>query len=48
MSLWQKHAIFEKNSIVLVVGILIVLSHILREKPETTATPSAVAATATK
>ncbi len=26
MSLWQKHAIFEKNSIVLVLGILIVIS----------------------
>ena len=26
MSLWQKHAIFEKNSIVLVVGILIVIA----------------------
>ena len=24
MSLWQKHAIFEKNSIVLVIGVLIV------------------------
>jgi len=26
MSLWQKHAIFEKNSIVLVLGILIVIA----------------------
>ena len=26
MSLWQKHAIFEKNSIILVVGILIVVA----------------------
>ena len=26
MSLWQKHAIFEKNSIVLVIGILIVIA----------------------
>jgi len=26
MSLWQKHAIFEKNSIVLVVGILVVIA----------------------
>ncbi|MCK9916545.1 cytochrome-c oxidase, cbb3-type subunit II [Microbacteriaceae bacterium K1510] len=26
MSLWQKHAIFEKNSIILVIGILIVIS----------------------
>src|SRR5688572_4524055 len=26
MSLWSKHAIFEKNSIVLVIGILIVIS----------------------
>ena len=26
MSLWQKHAIFEKNSIVLVIGILIVVA----------------------
>ena len=26
MSLWQKHAIFEKNSIILVIGILIVIA----------------------
>lgn len=26
MSLWQKHAIFEKNSIILVIGILIVVA----------------------
>ena len=26
MSLWQKHAIFEKNSIVLVIGILVVIA----------------------
>jgi len=26
MSLWQKHAVFEKNSIVLVIGILIVIA----------------------
>ena len=26
MSLWQKHAIFEKNSILLVIGILIVIA----------------------
>jgi cytochrome c oxidase cbb3-type subunit 2 len=26
MSLWQKHAIFEKNSIVLVIGVLIVIA----------------------
>jgi cytochrome c oxidase cbb3-type subunit 2 len=26
MSLWQKHAIFEKNSIVLIIGILIVIA----------------------
>jgi len=26
MSLWQKHAIFEKNSIVLVIGILLVIA----------------------
>ena len=26
MSLWQKHAIFEKNSVVLVIGILIVIA----------------------
>jgi len=26
MSLWQKHAIFEKNSIVLVIGILVVVA----------------------
>jgi cytochrome c oxidase cbb3-type subunit 2 len=26
MSLWQKHAIFEKNSIILLIGILIVIS----------------------
>ena len=26
MSFWQKHAIFEKNSIVLVVGILVVIA----------------------
>jgi cytochrome c oxidase cbb3-type subunit II len=26
MSLWQKHAIFEKNSIVLVIGILVAIS----------------------
>jgi len=26
MSLWQKHAIFEKNSIILVIGILVVIA----------------------
>jgi cytochrome c oxidase cbb3-type subunit II len=26
MSLWQKHAIFEKNSIVLVIGVLVVIA----------------------
>src|SRR5690349_6064000 len=26
MSLWQKHAIFEKNSIILVIGVLIVIA----------------------
>jgi cytochrome c oxidase cbb3-type subunit II len=26
MSLWQKHAVFEKNSIILVIGILIVIA----------------------
>ena len=26
MSLWSRHAIFEKNSIVLVIGVLIVIS----------------------
>jgi len=26
MSLWQKHAIFEKNSIILVIGVLVVIS----------------------
>ena len=26
MSLWTKHAIFEKNSIILVIGILIVIA----------------------
>ncbi len=26
MSLWSKHAIFEKNSIVLLIGVLIVIS----------------------
>ena len=26
MSLWQKHAIIEKNSIILVIGILIVVA----------------------
>jgi cytochrome c oxidase cbb3-type subunit II len=26
MSLWQKHAVFEKNSIVLVIGVLIVIA----------------------
>ena len=26
MSFWQKHAIFEKNSIILVIGVLIVIS----------------------
>src|SRR3972149_1608667 len=26
MSLWQKHAVFEKNSIVLVIGILVVIA----------------------
>src|SRR3954463_8619589 len=26
MSLWHKHAIFEKNSIVLVIGVLIVIA----------------------
>ena len=26
MSIWQKHAIFEKNSIVLVIGILAVIA----------------------
>ncbi len=26
MSLWSKHAIFDKNSIVLVIGILIVIA----------------------
>ena len=25
MSLWSKHAVFEKNSIILVIGILIVM-----------------------
>lgn len=26
MSLWQKHAIFEKNSIILLIGIVIVIA----------------------
>ena len=26
MSLWNKHAIFEKNSILLLIGVLIVIS----------------------
>ena len=26
MSLWHKHAIFEKNSIVLVIGVLVVIA----------------------
>src|SRR5262249_9804221 len=26
MSLWQKHAIFEKNSILLVIGVLVVIA----------------------
>ena len=26
MSFWQKHAIFEKNSIVLIIGILVVIA----------------------
>ncbi|HET9415786.1 MAG TPA: cbb3-type cytochrome c oxidase subunit II, partial [Pseudolabrys sp.] len=26
MSLWSKHAIFEKNSIVLVIGVLVVIA----------------------
>src|SRR5436305_14917589 len=26
MSLWSKHAIFEKNSIILVIGVLIVIA----------------------
>ena len=26
MSLWQKHAVFEKNSIVLLIGVLIVIA----------------------
>jgi cytochrome c oxidase cbb3-type subunit 2 len=26
MSLWQKHAIFEKNSIILVIGVLVVIA----------------------
>ena len=26
MSIWSKHAIFEKNSIILIIGVLIVIS----------------------